>query len=53
MSDFDTFLVGSMGMEYSPLPNDQQEPRPNFIWAMLFPDDKRWPELVKWDVNQV
>lgn len=25
VSDFDTFLVGSMGMEYSPLPKDQQE----------------------------
>lgn len=50
MSDFDTFLVGSMGMEYSPLPKDQQEPRTS-LERCLFSDDKRWPDLVKWDVN--
>ena len=27
VSDFDTFLVGSMGMEYSPLPDAQKAPR--------------------------
>eukprot|EP00435_Cladocopium_sp_Y103_P038730 s21_g10.t1 len=36
VSDFDTFLVGSMGMEYSPLPKDQQD-----LWV-------KHSELMQW-----
>ena len=42
MSDFDTFLVGSMGMEYSPLPKDQQEPRTSLERCLFRMTEMAW-----------
>ena len=50
VSDFDTFLVGSMGMEYSPLPKDQQEP---ILWKKeVLSMSENWEAKISWCVFQ-